>query len=199
MNSKIVLQVPEAYSVSSTKNIRQARHLSVLYSHNTTIQIYRCREIQNTDNSPLFRYETFINFLTLVFRHKERDTIFTMLTVLSDPTNALRIPYPPKSLLIEICRTPWSDFNFNCLPLRQTNQLSPASSTVNSQLDWPGPDLNLNSRLFWNHQILSPSLLGMMSFTFQSHFLSGVFIMTFVIVISSARKRELYSMCVHLH
>ena len=28
---------------------------------------YWCREIQNTDDSPLFRYETFINFLTLVF------------------------------------------------------------------------------------------------------------------------------------
>ena len=31
------------------------------------------------------------------------------------------------------------------------------------------------------------------------HFLSGVFIMTFVIVIYSAHERELYSMCVHLH
>ena len=41
---------------------------------------------------PLFRYETFIKFLTLVFSHvEEGDTIFTMLTVLSDPTNALRI------------------------------------------------------------------------------------------------------------
>ena len=64
----------------------------LLYSHDTTIQIYRCREMRNTDDSSLFRYETFINFLTLVFLHKERDTIFTMLTVLSDPTNALRIP-----------------------------------------------------------------------------------------------------------
>ena len=43
------------------------------YSHNTTIQIYRCKEIRNTDDSPLFRYETFINFLTLVFRHEERE------------------------------------------------------------------------------------------------------------------------------
>ena len=46
----------------------------VLYSHNTTIQIYRCREIRNTDDFPLFRYKTFINFLTLVFRHEERET-----------------------------------------------------------------------------------------------------------------------------
>ena len=38
----------------------------------------------------------------------------------------------PQDLSVEVCRTPWSDFNFNCLPLRQTNQLSPTSSTVNS-------------------------------------------------------------------
>ena len=32
-----------------------------------------------------------------------------------------------------------------------------------------------------------------------AYFLSGVLIMTFMIVISSARERELYSMCVHLN
>ena len=32
-----------------------------------------------------FTYEWFINFLTLVFRYKERDTILTMLIILSDP------------------------------------------------------------------------------------------------------------------
>ena len=54
--------------------------------------IYACR-IRNTDDSSLFRYETFINFLTFSFLTRgERDTIFTMLTVLSDPANALRIP-----------------------------------------------------------------------------------------------------------
>ena len=36
--------------------------------------IYWCSEIRSTDDSPLFRYETFINFLTLVFRHEERGT-----------------------------------------------------------------------------------------------------------------------------
>ena len=45
----------------------------MLYSHDTNIQIYRCREIRNTGDSPLFRYETFINFLTLVFRHENRE------------------------------------------------------------------------------------------------------------------------------
>ena len=48
----------------------------MLYSHNTTIRIYRCREIRNTDDSPLFKYETFIYFLTLLFRHEERETQF---------------------------------------------------------------------------------------------------------------------------
>ena len=48
---------------------------------------------------------------------------------------------------------------------------------------------------FKNHQIRSPSLPGMTSFTPQSHFLSGVFIMTFVIVISSVHECDLYSMC----
>ena len=43
---------------------------------------------------------------------------------------------------------------------------------------------------FQNHQILSPSLTGRTSFNPQSHFLSGVFIMTFVIVISSAHEHE---------
>ena len=68
------------------------------------------------------------------------------------------------------------------------------------QLDWPDPRVKSQLTAFFkNHQILSPSLLGMTSFTSQSHFLSGVFIMTFVIVVSSARQRELNSMCVHLH
>ena len=50
-------------------------------------KIYRCREIWNADDSPLFRYETFIYFLTLVFRHEERErhTIFTMLTIPTSP------------------------------------------------------------------------------------------------------------------
>ena len=46
----------------------------MLCSHNTTVQIYGRREIRKTDNSPLFRYEMFINFLTLVFRREKRET-----------------------------------------------------------------------------------------------------------------------------
>ena len=44
----------------------------------TICKIYRCREIQNTHHSPFFRYETFINFLSLVFRHEERETQFLL-------------------------------------------------------------------------------------------------------------------------
>ena len=43
-----------------------------------TIQLYKCREIRNTDNSPLFRYKTFINFLALVFQHKKWETQFLL-------------------------------------------------------------------------------------------------------------------------
>ena len=59
-------------------NIASSILVQLLYSHNPTIQIYRCREIRNTDDSPLFRYGTFINFLTLVFRHEERETQFLL-------------------------------------------------------------------------------------------------------------------------
>ena len=61
-----------------------------------------------------------------------------------------------------------------------------------------GPKSTPNWRLFQNLQILSPSLPGMTSFTLQPHFLLG-FIMTIVIVISSAHERKLYPMCVHLN
>ena len=91
----------------------------LLYSHDTTIQIYRCKEIRSTDDSPLFRYETFIYFLTFSFSTRgERDTIFTMLTV-------------------------------------------PTSPTVNPpRLDWSGPESNLNSLLFRNHQKSRPITSG---------------------------------------
>ena len=45
----------------------------MLYSHDTTIQIYRCRDIRSTDDSPLFRYGTFINFLIFLFFDTRRE------------------------------------------------------------------------------------------------------------------------------
>ena len=60
----------EVQSVYSTASADWA-----IYS-STYCKIHWCREIRNTDVSPLFRYEMFINFLTLVFQHEERETHF---------------------------------------------------------------------------------------------------------------------------
>ena len=117
---------------------------------NLLCNIYICSEIRNTDDSPLFRYETFIYFLT--FRHEERKTQFLLCWLFLNR---------PKS----------------------TTPAGLALPRVKSQV----------TVFFKNHQILSPSLPGRTSLTPQSYFLSGVFIMTFVIVISSAHERELYS------
>ena len=71
--------------------LRRANHLKFteqcVMCTEKPCNIYWCREIWNTDDSPLFRYETFINFLTFSFSTRgERDTIFTMLTVPTSPT-----------------------------------------------------------------------------------------------------------------
>ena len=65
------------------------------YSHNPTIQRYRYREIRNTDDSPLFRYEMFIYFLTLVFRldKRERETQFLLCWLFLHGSKAL-LPTP---------------------------------------------------------------------------------------------------------
>ena len=74
--TKILVSVLNGIStfVGYSPPYRTVDALFLLYSHGTTIQIYRCREIRNTNDSPLFRYETFINFLGLVFRYEERET-----------------------------------------------------------------------------------------------------------------------------
>ena len=70
VSSKIWTRI--AVSISYDDN-----HYATLYSHDITIQIYKCREIRNTDDSPLFRYETFITFLTFSFSTRgETDTNF---------------------------------------------------------------------------------------------------------------------------
>ena len=95
------------------------------------------------------------------------------------------------------------DFSFSTQKERDkffTMLTVPTSSTVNPPSGLARPRVKSQLTAFFkNHQILSPSLPGMTSFTPQSHFLSGGFIMIFVTVISSAREHELYSMCVHLH
>ena len=63
--------------------------------------------------------------------------------------------------------------------------------------NWPRQASDLNSCFFSKSpRIPSPSLPGLMPFIPLSYFLSGVFIMTFVIVTSSVRARKhLHSMC----
>ena len=66
-------------------------------------------QLQNTQyiyrRTLLYRYERFINFLTSVHRNEERDTIPTMLTIFSDPTNAQRILWCLRSPSVEIRKT----------------------------------------------------------------------------------------------
>ena len=79
---------------------------------------------------------------------------------------------------------------------RETMMTVPTSPTVNSP-SWSGPaQSQISTNVFFEiTKNLSHSLPGMTSFTPQSHFLSGVSIMTFVIAISSAHERVLYSIC----
>ena len=168
----------------------------VLYSHDTTIQIYRCREIRNTDDSPLFRYETFINFLTLVFRHEERDTQFLLcwlyyltqqtrcasrspkISVGGDPQNSMvRLQLQLPAFEADKPTVSYSQPPAGLARPRVESQLTSFSKSPNSQ------------PIASEHDIIHTPVT----------FPIWGFIMTFVIVISSAHERELYSMCVHLH
>ena len=89
--------------------------------------------------------------------------------------------------------TPWSDPNF---------------STPWSDLNFSTPYSDLNWIFFKTFQILSPSLLGMMSSTLSSGhdvihtpaLISSLgFIMTMMIVISFARERKLHQLTTHLN
>ena len=52
-------------------------YIYMLHNHDTTTQIYRYREIRNTDDFPLFRYLAFIYFLTFSFSaREERDNFY---------------------------------------------------------------------------------------------------------------------------
>ena len=98
----------------------------------------------------------------------ERDAIFGMLTVPSDPTTCGAS-----------CRSNW------------TSSTEARKSTRFAQVRI------LTKRFFQKiTKIPSPLLLGLTSFAPHSHFLSGVFIRTYVIFISFPRERErLRSMC----
>ena len=119
----------------------------------------------------LFRYETFITFLTFRFfdTTRERHTISTMLTVPSDSTTCGASRRPNWTGLAQVQKT--------------TRFVQPKIST-NWVFFKNHPKSSAHRFRAWRHS--HP----------HSHFQSGVFIMTSVIVTSSPREREqLRSMC----
>ena len=129
-----------------------------------------------------------IFFLTFSFSTRgERDTIFTMLTVPTSPFSQLpswTLGPESESQLTDPTNTCTS-----CIP-----QTGLALPSFKFQLASPR-DKSQQTAFSKITKIPSPSLPDMTSFTPQSHFLSGVFIITFVIVTSSVCECELYSMC----
>ena len=110
----------------------------------------------------------FIDFFwLLVFRHKERDTIFTILTLPSEPTMRSASHRP----------------NWTCLG-SDLNPLCTASNLNSAFFFQNHPKSSAHRFQAWRHSHL------------QSNPLPRVFIMTSVIVTSSPREREhLRSMC----
>ena len=105
----------------------------------------------------------FINFW-LQFFDTRRETILTMLAILSDSTNALRITWCLRALSVEIrkpqLRLQRPNLNFNSM----------AGTRLSACMVQCQP-----LTLFQNPQILSPSIMGMTSSTLQPHFRSGVY------------------------
>ena len=143
--------------------------------------MYKCRR------TPLVRYERFYKFLASVLRHeeRERETILNMLTILSDPTNALRIPWCLRSLSVEIWKTQlhlqWSRSNpqLSTLPQWQKLHSLPPWSNVSFQQTLFQKTSNSQDHLFRAWRYPHPSLISCLGF-----------IMTIVIVISFAHERK---------
>ena len=127
-----------------------------------------------------------------------------MLSVLTSPTVNAQLDSPgPESHLNSLTQQTLCASRSPQLDCQNLNSLLDCPARVKISTNWPDKRSAHPVATSWigltaflkNHQISSPSLPSMTSFTPQSYFLSGVFIMTFVIVISSAHERELYSMC----
>ena len=114
-----------------------------------------------------FRYETFIYLFEFkVFRHEERETQF--LSMLTFPSDPHHVRPPP-----------------------QTTGLSSASSE-----NWLASCKPKSQPTAFFQIPKSSALPGMTSFTSPVNFLSGVFIVTLLIVTSAPPAREhLHSMC----
>ena len=121
----------------------------------------------------LFRYETFIDFLSLVFRHDEWEIQFLLCW-----------PFHLTQQTFGASRRP---------------QTGLAASSFKSQLTSPSFGSQLTA-FFQNHQESQSIASGHDVIRTPVYFLSGVFIMTSVSVTSSVRQREhLCSMCVPAH
>ena len=117
-----------------------------------------------------FRYETYITFLTFRFSTRgERDTIFTMLTV--RPASALN------SLIQQTRARATANNRTGLAELRKSTRPVYVQVSTNCFFS-KSPRIPPHCFRAWRH---SHPL---------SYFLSGVFIMTSVIVTSSVRKRE---------
>ena len=156
------------------------RMVKLLYSHshndinNNSKYTYAKTQVDtNTQATPLFRYECFINFW-LWFLDTRRETILKSLLYHTMQTISL------SELNFS---TSWSDPNFNCLPQWQTTQLS--AYIVQSQLPTDSFSKSSNSQdhRFWAWCQSHSSLVSYLGF-----------IMLIVIVISFLRERKLYLM-----
>ena len=127
--------------------------------------MYSCRRVL------LFRYERFINFLTSVLRHEDRDTILAMLSILSDATNVRRILWCFGSLSVEIRKSQLHLSTAN--PNSQLSSLYPNNKELNYRRSWSY--LNFSTAVFLKS---SNSLLissGHDVIHAPTHFLSGVY------------------------
>ena len=123
----------------------------------------------------------------------ERDTIFTMLTVPTDPTNARRIPLVTNwTRLVQLQIS--TRFVQHQISTHWPNKR--AAHPVDPKLDSPRSESQLTG-FFQNHQESLPIASGHDVIHIPVPFSHlGFFIMTSVIVTSSAHEREhLHSMC----
>ena len=128
------------------------------------------RKTQNTDDSLGTGTKLLLPSLSLGFSTRgERDTIFTMLTVSSDPTNARAHP----------AANNWTGLTQTRIPTRSVQVQISTHCLYSKSLRIPAHRFRA-----WRHSYP------------QSLFLSGVFIVTSVIVTSSPRAHEhLHSIC----
>ena len=164
------------------------------------LHVYICKpQNTNTQATPLFRYEPFINFLNSVVRHEERQFLKVFRIILCKQHVAgiqLYVPMAGTQRSSSMVQPQ----NTNCLVglqllniiFRPQLQLS-TSMADNPTVCLHSPKSTPNWRVFQNPQILSLSLRAW----YHSHsspisYLG--FIMTIVIVISFALERKLYPM-----